>query len=217
MSARGKSSEYAASQIEWQGKIESVQCRAWVWRYKTDNRTHHHLGFNLFMDGEANGQTGRFIVAISNAQYNKYQFRIGDVFKGTAWPCIKARHDIADYYRAGKFKVLARAEKTADSLGPPFMGVLPGIEVFQRRGARMLNAKRWRKQCFCCIWANKSAVEIEYKFGKVKRYRQETFCYGPLSCPLYDMGPPRKVPYFDEPPLLDEGWMDDICTEGRMD
>ena len=57
----------------------------------------------------------------------------------------------------------------------------------------MLDAKLWRKQCFACMWANKSAVEIEYKFGKVKRYRKETFCYGPRSCPLYDTGPPRQV------------------------
>lgn len=58
---------------------------------------------------------------------------------------------------------------------------------------------------------------IEYKFGKVKRYRKETFCYGPRSCPLYDMGPPRQVPYFDSFPPIDEGWMDDLCTEQRED
>ena len=81
----------------------------------------------------------------------------------------------------------------------------------------MLDAKLWRKQCFACMWANKSAVEIEYKFGKVKRYRKETFCYGPRSCPLYDMGPPRQVQYFDTFPSIDDGWMDDLCTEQRGD
>ena len=70
----------------------------------------------------------------------------------------------------------------------------------------MLDAKLRRKQCFTCMWANKSAVEIEFKFGKVKRYRKETFCYGPRSCPLYKMGPARQVPYFDFFPSLDEGW-----------
>ena len=87
--------------------------------------------------------------------------------------------------------------------------------VFRARGARMLDPKQWRKACMTCMWANKSAVEIEYKFGKVKRYRKETFCYGPKSCPLYDMGPPRPVQYFDEPPSMDEGWMDDMCTDLR--
>ncbi|MGE3808439.1 MAG: hypothetical protein AB7K24_27565, partial [Gemmataceae bacterium] len=156
------------SRIRWQGQIESVQCRAWVWRYKTDNRTHHHLGFNLFVKGEADGQEGRFIVAVSDTQHAKLQFRIGDVFKGTAWPCLKAKHDIADYYRAGELKALSRAAEQPDPISPPFTGLPPPIEVFQRRGARMLDAKLWRKQCFACMWANKSTVEIEYKFGKVK-------------------------------------------------
>ncbi len=30
-----------------------------------DNRTHHHLGFNLFVKGEADGREGRFIVTVS--------------------------------------------------------------------------------------------------------------------------------------------------------
>jgi len=212
-----KAPQQSASRIRWQGQIESVQCRAWVWRYKMDNRTHHHLGFNLFLKGEAGERQGRFIVAVSDTRHTKLKFRIGDVFKGTAWPCIKAKHDIADFYRAGGFKVVSHADEHADSSGPPFAGLLPPIDVFEWRGARMLDAKLWRKRCFACMWANKSAVEIEYKFGKVKRYRKETFCYGPRSCPLYDMGPARQVPYLDSFPSLDEGWMDDLCTEQRGD
>ena len=79
-----KPSHESISRIRWQGQIESVQCRAWVWRYKLDNRTHHHLGFNLFIKGEADGQEGRFTVAVSNTQHTKQRFRIGDVFIGTA-------------------------------------------------------------------------------------------------------------------------------------
>ena len=210
-------SQQSTSRIRWQGRIESVQCRAWVWRYKMDNRTHHHLGFNLFVKGEAEGAEGRFIVAVSDSQHTKLQFHIGDVMQGTAWPCIQAKHDIADYYRAGRFKAISRADEQADPAGPPFTGLLPVIEVFERRGPRMLDAKLWRKRCFVCMWANKSAVEIEYKFGKVKRYRKETFCYGPQSCLLYDMGPPRQVQYFGSIPSIDDGWMDELCTEQRED
>jgi hypothetical protein len=178
-------SGHASARIRWQGQIESVQCRAWIWRYKMDNRTHHHLGFNLWVKGEVDGQEDRFIVAVSDTQHTKMQFRIGDVVKGTAWPCIKAKHDIADYYRAGRFKVLSRADIRPDHIGPPFTGLLPPIDTFRKR------------------------------VGKVKRYRKETFCYGPKSCPLYDMGPPRPVQYFDEGSSMDEGWMDDLCTELR--
>jgi hypothetical protein len=211
------SSEHVPARIRWQGCITSVQSRAWVWRYKMCNRTHHHLGFNLWVKGEADGCERRFILAVSNNQHTKMRFRIGDVIKGTAWPCIKAKHDIADFYRAGGFKVLSRAETRPDHIGPPFTGLLPPIDTFQKRGARILDAKRWRKVCFCCMWANKSVVEIEFKFGKVKRYRKETFCYGPRSCPLYDMGSPRPVQYYDEGYSMDEGWMDDICTQLRGD
>ena len=40
------------------------------------------------------------------------------------------------------------------------------------------------------------AVEmiIDYWNPKQRRYRRETFCYGPKSCPLYKPGPTRKVP-----------------------
>jgi hypothetical protein len=203
------------SSIRWQGRVVAVQCRAWVWRYRTDNRTHHHLGFNLWLDGEADGKNGRFVVAVSDTQHGKMQFKIGDELKGTAWPCIDAKHDIADYYRAGGFKRLGCTEERAPANGPPFSGLLPPLAVFEKRGARMLDAKLWRKACFTCMWANKSAVEIEYKFGEIKRYRKETFCYGPRSCPLYAMGPPRPVQYIHTFPVMDEGWLDELCTEGR--
>jgi len=71
--------------IEWQGTIVSIQPRTTVWRYRLDNRTHYHRGYNLFVDGEANGITTRFSVAISEKQQQKLMFRIGDVSKGSAW------------------------------------------------------------------------------------------------------------------------------------
>ena len=39
--------------IEWHGKILSIQPRTTVWRYRLDNRTHSHIGYNLFLNGEA--------------------------------------------------------------------------------------------------------------------------------------------------------------------
>jgi hypothetical protein len=60
-----------------------------------------------------------------------------------------------------------------------------------------------------------AAVEIEYNWGVSKKYRFESFCYGPKSCKLYKMGKPRSVPYKDRGTNYDEGWLDDICTENR--
>lgn len=204
------------SRVRWRGEIQAVQCRAWVWRYKTDNRTHHHLGFNLWIEGEVAGQAGKFIVAVSDTQHRKMRFRIGDFLRGTAWPCMKAAHEIADYYRAGGFKIISRPDGQLEHTKSPFANTLPPLEVFEARGARMLDQKQWRRACMTCMWANKSAVEIEYKFGRVKRYRKETFCYGPKSCPLYKMGKPRPVQYFgDGFPSMDDGGLDDCCTGHR--
>ena len=37
-------------------------------------------------------------------------------------------------------------------------------------------------------------IIVDHWDPKNKRYRFETFCYGPLSCSLYKAGPTRKVP-----------------------
>lgn len=65
--------------------------------YRLDNRTHSHLGYNLFLDGEVNGLVGPFSVAISEKQQQKVQFRIGDKIKGTAWTKMYAVTEYADY------------------------------------------------------------------------------------------------------------------------
>lgn len=61
-------SDLVSLKIEWQGTIVSIQPRTRVWRYLTDNRTHYHLGYNLFLDGIADGYECRFGVAISEKQ-----------------------------------------------------------------------------------------------------------------------------------------------------
>ncbi len=211
--------ESGDTRIRWRGEIRAIQCRAWIWRYRVDNRTHNHVGYNLWIDGEASEEREAFIVAISEKQYEKLRFGIGDVAAGTAWPCVKAKHDIADYYRAGSLKILSRPDESAGSeaiVEPPFVGPMPPLEVFERRGARMLDLRRWRSKCMPCIWANQSAVEIEYNFGKSKRFRKETFCYGPRSCPNYTMGRPRAVPYYgDSYSSLDDGALDECCAGHR--
>lgn len=87
--------------IERHGTIVSIQPHTTVWRYRLDNRTHYHRGFNLFLDGEANGIKTKFSVAISEKQQQKLIFRIGDVAKGSAWTKIYDVSGYADYYCAG--------------------------------------------------------------------------------------------------------------------
>ena len=201
------------AQVRWRGTITAIQPRAWVWRYRTDNRSHHHTGFNLWVVGDA----GKVVVAISGLQQAKLGFRHGDTASGTAWPVQGKKREIAELYRAGDLRVLERPERDIDRGGPPFVDSVPALEIYERRGCRMLDAKLWGTVCKTCMWANKSRVEIEFDFNrpKAKRYRSETFCYGPKSCPLYAMGEPREVPYTDTWPAVDDGELDCSLTDWR--
>jgi hypothetical protein len=69
--------------ISWSGNILSIHPRTNVWRYRVDNRTHSHTGYNLFLDGIANGESKQFTVAISEKQQQSVGFRIGDEASGT--------------------------------------------------------------------------------------------------------------------------------------
>ena len=205
--------------ISWQGRIASIQPRTRVWRYITDNRTHYHIGFNLFIeDGICSNGLNVFVVAISELQQEKNQFRIGYVISGTAWEKEYPEREFADYYRAGSFKILQRNtdDITADS--PPWIIVPPDISIYEFRGARMLSKSCWAKKCFQCIWATMSNVEIQWDFDRrISKYRFESFCYGPKNCKYYKMGRPRSVPYKGRDSALDVGWLDEICTENRKD
>lgn len=161
--------------VNWQGEILSIQPRTRVWRYLTDNRTHYHLGYNLFVLGYSSDGKKQFSVALSEKQQLKGLFRIGDVIEGTTW-----------------------------------------TKKYEERGAKLLSKSLWKTKCFKCIWANMANAEIQWDFDKnIKKYRFETFCYGPKSCKFYKMGTPRSVPYKNSGAALDDGALDEICTEGR--
>ena len=155
-----------------------------------------------------------FSVAISEKQQQKLEFRVGDEAKGTAWTKMYEVTDYADYYRAGGLKVVKQASRV-DTVAPPYIIAPPDMKTYEHRGARMLSVSFYKGKCFQCIWAAMAAVEIEYNWGVSKKYRFESFCYGPKSCKFYKMGKPRAVPYKDEGSSYDEGWLDDIISEGR--
>jgi len=202
--------------VKWSGVILSVQPRTTVWRYVLDNRTHYHIGYNLFLEGEVDNLERRFAVAISEKQQQANEFRIGDEVKGTAWTKMYEVSDYADFYRAGGLKIIKRAEESTPS-PPPYLMPVPDLDTYNWRGARMLSLSCWKGKCFKCAWANMAAVEIEYNWGVSKKYRFESFCYGPKSCKFYKMGRPRTVPYYNRGTFYDEGWLDEILSENRDD
>lgn len=201
--------------IKWQGRIKSIQPRTRVWRYVTDNRTHYHIGYNIFLDGEGDEGLEAFAVAISEKQQLKGQFRIGDYISGTAWTKKYPEREYGDYYRAGSLKVIERDNKKEETICP-WTGELPEMAVYEYRGARMLSKSQWKGKCFTCYYATMSNVEIQWDFDRdIKKYRFEPFCYGPKSCKYYKSGRARSVPYKGRDSAMDTGWLDDICTENR--
>jgi len=48
-----------------------------------------------------------------------------------------------------------------------------------------------------------------------RRYRIETFCYGPKSCRFYKAGPTRKVPGRKGMTWEEEDWVDEEATAHR--
>jgi hypothetical protein len=205
-----------SSKVSWEGKIVSIQPRTRVWRYLTDNRTHYHLGYNLFVERCSSDGKKQFVVAISEKQLLKVLFRIGDVIEGTAWTKQYEEREFADYYRAGSLKLLNRADANFEMTAPPWIMMPPSMQVYEDRGARLLSKSLWKTKCFTCIWANMANVEIQWDFDKdIKKYRFETFCYGSTSCKFYKMGRPRSVPYKNRGTAIDDGCLDGLCTEGR--
>jgi hypothetical protein len=203
------------TKIEWQGRILSIQPRTTVWRYVIDNRTHSHIGYNLFLEGCANGMNGQFAVAISEKQQQSGGFRIGDIVKGTAWTKKYPEWEYADYYRTGALKLISKDAEELESNSPPWKIIPPDMQTYEWRGARILSLSCWKGKCFQCVWANMANVTIEYDWGKTQKWRFESFCYGPKSCKLYKMGKPRSVPYKGKGSFLDDGALDEICTENR--
>ena len=67
------------------------------------------------------------------------------------------------------------------------------------------------------MWGCHMEVEmiIDQRNRTKRRYRTETFCYGPRSCPLYRSGPPRKVPGRNGMTYTEEDWVDEEATSRR--
>ncbi len=56
---------------------------------------------------------------------------------------------------------------------------------------------------------------IDHWNPSARRYRFETFCYGPKSCALYRPGPTRKVPGRRGMSWEEEDWVDAEATAHR--
>lgn len=203
--------------IVWQGTLVAVQPRIRLTR-SFDQRSHSYLGYVLRVDGMVDNQQREFTVGIGKAAHGKHQFRTGDVVSGKAEPAADPQTEPAEFYKASGLKV---ATKTAGEPPepPPWLGIAPELEVYRERGHRRLDARTYQSTCSGCIWGCRMAVEmiIDHWNPSQRRYRFETFCYGPKSCPRYKAGPTRKVPGRKGMSWEEEDWVDEDATAHRSD
>jgi hypothetical protein len=201
--------------VEWSGRIVGVQPRIRLTR-SFDERQHNYQGYVLRIDGTCSNEIGEFIIAIGKSAHLKHQFRAGMQVSGLAVPVRDPRLETAGFYKTSGVKVLNEGEDET-TLGPPYRGVPPDLETFRSRGHRRLEARTYDSKCTTCMWGCRMPVEmiIDHWNPSKKRYRFETFCYGPKSCPFYRPGPARKVPGRKGMSYTEEDWVDEDATSHR--
>jgi hypothetical protein len=201
--------------ITWQGKIISVQPRIKLLR-SFDQSSHTYIGYLLLIQGTITDKQEEFLVAVGKGAHKKHLFCIGDIVSGESHPVENKQVERADLYKTSKLKILKRGtlEETSP---PPWICTAPDLETYRARGHRRLAARTYETKCFTCIWGCCMPVEmiIDHWNPDVKKYRVETFCYGPKSCKYYKAGPTRKVPGRKGMTYEEEDWIDEEATSHR--
>ena len=201
--------------IVWSGRVVAVQPRIRLTR-SFDERYHSYQGYVLCVDGTCGDESREFRIAIGKVTQEKYCFRTGMEVCGLAVPVPDPQLETAEFYKTSSLKILKEAEDKP-SADPPFQGVPPELEIYRGRGHRRLNTRTYESKCSSCIWACRMPVEIilDHWNPSKKRYRFETFCYGPKGCSFYRAGPPRKVPGRKGMSYVEEDWIDEEATSYR--
>ena len=206
-----------SNKVNWQGTLLAIQPRIRLMR-SFDQRSHSYLGYALRIQGTIAGDEQEFSVGIGQAAQSKHKFQAGDILSGRAEPVSDLKMEPVEFYKASGLNIIERAGEQASS-PPPWLGVPPELPVYRERGHRRLNAKTYTARGSTCIWGCRMPVEMiidQWNPGK-KKFRFETFCYGPKSCSLYRAGPTRKVPGRRGMSWEEEDWIDEDATAHRSD
>jgi hypothetical protein len=213
---QNSTSNNKSKKLSFQGTLTSVQPRIRLLR-SFDQRNHNYLGYALCVNGTIGNEQREFLVGIGKGAQSKQLFREGDVISGQCQPVEDTRLETVEFYKVSKLKLLQRPPET-ERKAPPWLGVPPELEIYrQRRGHRRLDVRTYEAKCLSCIWGCNMAVEmiIDQWNPSNKRYRTETFCYGPKSCPFYRAGPTRKVPGRKGMSWEEEDWVDEDAVSHR--
>ncbi|NLV83512.1 MAG: hypothetical protein GXY60_03010 [Spirochaetales bacterium] len=198
------------------GSIISIQPRIRLTR-SFDESSHTYLGYAITLEGEIDNQHTTFSVGIGKAAHGKHQFKVNDVVSGECVPVPDPDTEPTEYYRVSKLKLITRST-TISNTSSPWELVPPELEVYRARGHRRLAARTYDSKCSSCMWGCRMPVEIiidNWNPRGRRKYRFETFCYGPLSCKLYKAGPNRKVEGRNGMVFVEEDWVDAMNVEHR--
>lgn len=203
-----------SDKIEWSGEIVSVQPRFRLMR-SFDQRHHTYLGYALLVRGEIGGEKRQAWLGVGQAAQEKRQFQVGMKASGGALPVSDPRMEPVEFYKVTGLKVTPASE--GGETPPPWRGIAPPIEVYRQRGHRRLASQTYESRCVSCIWGARMPVEmiIDQWNPDRKKYRFETFCYGPKSCSSYKAGPCRKVPGRRGMVWEEADWVDEEETAHR--
>ena len=201
--------------VAWSGRVVAVQPRIRLMR-SFDERHHSYQGYVLRVDGACGDQSGEFQIAVGKAAQEKHQFCTGMEVSGLSAPVPDPRLETAGFYKTSGIKV-GKETVAGSSATPPFQVVPPALGTYRSRGHRRLDARTYESKCTTCIWGCRMPVEmiIDQWSPSKKRYRFETFCYGPKSCPFYRAGARRKVPGRKGMSYTEEDWVDEDATSHR--
>ena len=199
----------------FKGRIISIQPRIRLMR-SFDEASHTYLGYAITLDGEINEQYAIFSIGIGKAAHIKHQFKVKDIISGECVFVPDPDLEPTDYYKVSKLKLITSGIITNTS--SPWELVPPELEVYRARGHRRLAARTYETKCSSCMWGVRMPVEIitdNWNPRARRKYRFETFCYGPINCKLYKAGPNRKVEGRNGMVYVEEDWVDEMAVEHR--
>ena len=207
--------------LNFKGLITSIQPRIKLTR-SFDEASHTYLGYVIKIAGTIDAEEtissnqNIFSIGIGKAAQAKFNFKVNDIISGACLPVPDPDMEPVDYYKVSKLAKVAEGEPGSTSA--PWELVPPELEVYRERGHRRLAARTYDSKCSSCMWGARMPVEIivdNWNPRGKRKYRFETFCYGPLSCKLYKAGPNRRVEGRNGMVYVEEDWVDEMMTEHR--
>ena len=201
--------------LSFTGKITSIQPRIRLTR-SFDEASHTYLGYAITIDRTIDNLETTFSIGIVKAAQAKFNFKVNDIISGECLPVPDPDMETVDYYKVSKLARVAEGE--LGSLSAPWELAPPELEVYRERGHRRLAARTYDIKCSTCMWGCRMPVEIivdNWNPRGRRKYRFETFCYGPLSCKTYKAGPKRKVEGRKGMVYVEEDWVDEEAVSHR--